>query len=278
MIPAYLYQYTTMNSALAILENKTIRFSRLDSLNDLNEGCCGEYAHLKKYVYISSWSADDRESIPMWSLYGRKNNVLDEGVRIKVPTNLFTFDEKGNLSDNLRFQKILGGWNAVFDVKTKPIKHSDLLLRMQKKYGEDAQFSSKKVVGPVKVRYLNYREYTDQYISVVENEADGKMSAFFVEKIGFEKKDDWEYENEYRFWMSYPYIKGVRGPEDLLKKDIQLTNCNSIDVYFNEKAISEMEIMLAPNFNADLVEQFLSRLKNLGFTKELLHSKLEVKI
>ena len=78
--------------------------------------------------------------------------------------------------------------------------------------------------------------------------------------------------------MSYPYIKGVRGPEDLLKKDIQLTNCNSIDVYFNEKAISEMEIMLAPNFNADLVEQFLSRLKNLGFTKELLHSKLEVKI
>jgi hypothetical protein len=45
-----------------------------------------------------------------------------------------------------------------------------------------------------------------------------------------------------------------------------------------KKAISEMEIMLAPNFNADLVEQFLSRLKNLGFTKELLHSKLEVKI
>ena len=78
--------------------------------------------------------------------------------------------------------------------------------------------------------------------------------------------------------MSYPYLKEVCGSEDLLKKDVQLTNCNSIDVFFNEKAISEMEIMLAPNFNADLVEQFQSRLKHLGFTKELLHSKLEVKI
>ena len=279
MIPAYLYQYTTMNSALAILENKTIRFTRLDSLNDLNEGCCGEYAHLKKYVYISSWSADERESIPMWSLYGRKNNTLDEGVRIKVPTNLFTFDENGNLANNLRLERILGGWNAVVDVKIKLIELSDFSLRMQEKYGENAPlFSWKKVVGPVKVRYLNYRDYTDQYTSVVENEDDGKIGTFYVEKIGFEKNDDWGYENEYRFWMSYPYLKEIRGPEDFLKKDIQMTNSNFIDVYFNEKAISEMEIMLAPNFNAVLVEQFQSRLKDLGVTKKLQHSDLDVRI
>jgi len=279
MIPAYLYQYTTMSSVLAILENKTIRFTRLDSLNDLNEGCCGEYAHLKKYVYISSWSADERESIPMWSLYGRKYNALDEGVRIKVPTNLFTFDENGNLANNLRLERILGGWNAVVDVKTKPIELSDFLLRLQTKYGENAElFYSKKVVGPVKIRYLNYRDYADKYTSVLKNGIVENLSTFFLEEIGFEKNDDWGYENEYRFWMSYPYLKEVCGSEEILKRNIPLTKCNFIDVCFNEKAISEMEIMLAPNFNAGLVEQFESRLKDLGFTKKLQYSELDVRI
>lgn len=78
--------------------------------------------------------------------------------------------------------------------------------------------------------------------------------------------------------MSYPYLKEVCGPEKILKRDFQLTKCNFIDVYFNEKAISEMEIMLAPNFNAGLVEQFQFRLKNLGFTKKLQHSDLDVRI
>lgn len=115
----------------------------------------------------------------MWSLYGRKNNTLDEGVRIKVPTNLFTFDKNENLADNLHFEKILGGWNAVFDVKTNPIELSVSSHLLQKRYGENAPlFSLKKVVGPVKVRYLNYRDYTDQYTSVVENEDDGKMFFF----------------------------------------------------------------------------------------------------
>ena len=281
MIPASLYQYTTLNSVLAILENKTIRFTRLDSLNDLNEGCCGEYAHLKKYVYISSWSADERESIPMWSLYGRdkKLNVLDQGVRIKVPTNLFTFDGNGNLANNLCLKKILGGWNAMVDVKTKPIALSDLSLQLQKQHGEDAAlFSSKKIVGPVKVRYLNYRDYVDKYTSVIKKGFVEDESTFFVEEIGFEKIDDWAYENEYRFWMSYPYLKKICGEEEFLKSEIQLTECNYIDVYFNEKAMPEMEITLAPNFNFNLIDLFKSKLEKLGFTKDLHKSALDVRI
>lgn len=278
MIPAYLYQYTTMDSVLAILENKTIRFTRLDSLNDLNEGCCGEYAHLKKYVYISSWSADERESIPMWSLYGKKDNILDEGVRIKVPTNLFTFDENGNLSNNLRLEKILDAWNVVTDVETEPIDLSDFSRHLQKKYGENASlFSTKRIVGPVKVRYLNYRDYINKYTSVLKNGIVEDLSTFFVEEIGFEKIDDWMYENEYRFWMSYPYLKEVCGKENVLKNDVPMTNCNFIDVQFNEKAIPEMEIKLAPNFSPNKKESFVEKLKRIGFTKKLQDSDLKMR-
>ena len=279
MIPAYLYQYTTMDSVLAILESKTIRFTRLDSLNDLNEGCCGEYAHLKKYVYISSWSADERESIPMWSLYGRKKDVLDEGVRIKVPTNLFTFDGDGNLADNLRLEKILGGWNAVVDVKTKPIVLSPVLRTWQEIYGDGDEFIARKqVVGPIRVNYMVNKEYIDKYSSTLRKEYLGTRNAFFPDQIGYEKADAWSYENEYRFWMRYPYMRELRGDDEALKGDIQYIEGDYIDVFFNEKAIPEMEITLAPNFNPNMIESFKSNLEKLGFSKELQKSALDVRI
>ena len=279
MIPAYLYQYTTMNSVLAILENRTIRFTRLDSLNDLNEGCCGEYAHLKKYVYVSSWSADERESIPMWSLYGRKKDVLDEGVRIKAPTNLFTFDLNGNLANLLHLERILSGWNAVVDVKTKPIALSPVLRTWQEIYGDGDEFIARKqVVGPIRVNYMVNKEYTDKYSSTLRKEYLGTRNTFFPDQIGYEKADDWSYENEYRFWMRYPYMRELRGDDEALKGDIQYIEGDYIDVFFNEKAIPEMELLLAPNFNMSKIESFKSRLKKLGFTKDLQKSALDVRI
>lgn len=38
MIPKYLYHYTNVDSLLKILQSQTIRFTRLDLLNDPYEG------------------------------------------------------------------------------------------------------------------------------------------------------------------------------------------------------------------------------------------------
>ena len=264
-----------MNSVLAILENKTIRFARLDSLNDLNEGCCGEYAHLKKYVYVSSWSADERESIPMWSLYGRKNGVPDEGVRIKVPTNLFTFDEYGELKEELPLKRVCNQWNVVTDVNTKEIKLSDN-VRNVKRY-EKSVFA-KRVIGPVKINYLPFWEYKVKYTPFPKLGDIQENSSFYPNRIGYEKVDDWSYENEYRFVMRYPNVQEISGSLNNLKKDIEFTKDQYIDVIFNEKSIPEMEITLAPNFNSDLIDSFKINLEKLGFTKDLQKSALDVRI
>jgi len=281
MIPAYLYQYTSMNSVLAILENKTIRFTRLDSLNDLNEGCCGEYAHLKKYVYISSWSADERESIPMWSLYGRdkKENVLDQGVRIKVPTNLFTFDGNGGLKEELALNKVLNNWNVVTEVKTKDIElGEDVKEKLKDADLNDYHFTRKEVVGPVKVDYISFANYADRYSGILKPGQHPGFYSFFPKDVGYEKVDDWAYENEYRFWMQYPYCKQIYGSGGVLKNDVSFTKYPYIDVFYNEKAIPEMEIMLAPNFNVSLVETFKSELEKRGFLKVLQKSALDVRM
>lgn len=279
MIPAYLYQYTTMNSVLAILENKTIRFTRLDALNDFNEGCCGEYAHLKKYVYVSSWSADERESIPMWSLYGRKSGVPDEGVRIKVPTNLFTFDENGGLKEELSLKKVLNKWNVVMEVSTKDIEPGeDLEEKLKNADYKDDFFTRKEVIGPVKVDYVPVANYIDRYSGPLMPDEYPGFYTFKPKDIGYEKVDDWSYENEYRFWMQYPYYKEIYGSDDVLKDDLSFNKKSYIDVFYNEMAISEIELLLAPNFNKNLLESFKLELEKRGFTKELRKSALDVRI
>lgn len=281
MIPAYLYQYTTLDSVLAILENKTIRFTRLDSLNDLNEGCCGEYAHLKKFVYISSWSADERESIPMWSLYGRDKmgKILDQGVRIKVPTNLFTFDENGGLKEELTLKKVLNNWNVVTEVQTKDINLSEDVKEKLADVDFNADFFKRKeVFGPVKVDYTPFANYVGRYSAPLKPIQHPGFYSFDPKGIGYEKVDDWAYENEYRFWMRYPYCKEIAGTGEVLKNDLSFTKEPYIDVFYNEKAIPEMELQLAPNFNINLVKTFESDLEKRGFTKELRKSALDVRI
>lgn len=279
MIPAYLYQYTTMNSVLSILENRTIRFTRLDSLNDLNEGCCGEYAHLKKYVYISSWSADERESIPMWSLYGRKKDVFDEGVRIKVPTNLFTFDGDGGLKEELSLKMVLNKWNVVTEVSTKDIEPGeDLEEKLWNAEYKDDFFTRKEVIGPVKVDYLPLANYIDRYSGPLTPDQNPGFYSFKPKGVGYEKVDNWAYENEYRFWMQYPYYNEIYGSNEVLKNDLSFNKKSYIDVFYNEKAIPEMELQLAPNFNISKIESFKSKLEKLGFTKDLQKSALDVRI
>lgn len=275
MIPMFLYHYTTMESVLAILRNKTIRFTRLDSLNDLNEGCCGEYAHLKKYVYVSSWSADERESIPMWSLYGKKGDVLDEGVRIKVPSNLFSFDEDGNLRDDLKIEKMLGGWNVLTDVKTKPIKKTEGVINSER---SKEFFEKVKVIGPMKMFYIPFLEYREKYTDVLKPEIPQNIFSFSPQEIGYEKVDDWAYENEYRFLIHYPNFPKILGGKEALKKEFDFTEEPFIDVYFNKNAIPEMEIKLAPRFNESKIDAFKKELKKLGFTKDLQKSALNVRV
>lgn len=281
MLPDYLYHYTTKESVLSILKNKTIRFRRLDALNDLIEGCCKKYAPMKKYVFISSWCADKRESIPMWSMYGQKGNISDEGVRIKVPSNIFTKDSNGNMKSELCLKKILGKWNVVNDVETKKIEIAEVTKHLLKNVDESSDlFSKKEVVGPVKVEYIPVDEYLEKYgsPSIVKKSNNYDSYSFYFEEIGHEKVDDWSYENEYRFWMTYPYVKEIRGELVFLEQDVSFTVRDYIDVYYNEKAIAEMEILLGPNFNSDKESQFREDLMALGFTKELQRSRLQVRL
>ena len=65
---------------LLILKNKTLAFNSLQNVDDLEECESKDIQQIGKICYVSCWTDDASESIPMWKMY--TPNM--QGVRIKL--------------------------------------------------------------------------------------------------------------------------------------------------------------------------------------------------
>ena len=88
-VPEYLYHYTTINSLAMILSTKSFRFTRLNNLNDPKEGVTSDINGSEEMIYCSSWTAHEKDTIPLWKMY---TNLI--GVRLRMPVNMFCGDNR----------------------------------------------------------------------------------------------------------------------------------------------------------------------------------------
>ena len=77
--PDYLYHYTSIETLALILHNRTFSLNSLDHMDDLQKKEASDIKNIGQFCYVSSWTDDETESIPMLNMY----SSLDSGVRIK---------------------------------------------------------------------------------------------------------------------------------------------------------------------------------------------------
>lgn len=68
-----IHHYTNIDVLALILKNRTLRFTRLDQVDDKEESnfvCNG--VNLGPYTFISCWTESKEESIPMWKMYTKE--------------------------------------------------------------------------------------------------------------------------------------------------------------------------------------------------------------
>lgn len=95
--PAVLYHYTSLDTLAMILHNRTIRFSRLDKVDDPQEQRSADSQNLGKMKLVSCWTSSDEESIPMWREYAG----AECGVRIQMKSYPFKQYSVSNDSLNM---------------------------------------------------------------------------------------------------------------------------------------------------------------------------------
>ena len=88
-VTTLIHHYTNINTLALILKHKTIRFNRLDRVDDISEAqSFGKY-NLAKYLFVSCWTDSATESIPQWHMYTTVWRELDSpSPRNSSTTNL----------------------------------------------------------------------------------------------------------------------------------------------------------------------------------------------
>jgi hypothetical protein len=248
VLPMHYYHYTSIERLALILNNRTIRFSRTDFVNDLEEINVLDRPEIKTSVFISCWSSDKNESIPMWNLYG--NNL--RGIRIKLKSPIFE------------------GSSAPSEVKDHEC--NIMVLKNLKNFiGRENDYEwVKYLFGPIQVEYRS-----DTKVLV-----NGSDNSLIVKNIGTIKPNHWGFEKEYRFLALANHVWNSSSNSFEIKKAPYYSEVVSkfIDIQIDEEIFDEIEVLLGPSCTEAehiIVESLLNKYTKNGV---ILKSKLKDKI
>ena len=95
----HLYHYTSIENLLLILKTKSICFSSLENVDDMEEMETEDLKNFGRFYYVSCWNKSSKESIPLWTMYSQDM----KGVRIELP--IFPFEKFSYNADEYYFKE-----------------------------------------------------------------------------------------------------------------------------------------------------------------------------
>lgn len=197
----YLYHYTNLSSLESILMNRTIRLNSLANMDDLQEKETADVKELGRFVFVSSWTDESKESIPMWKMYA----TMDAGVRIALPPNPF----KRKQTDGTRFAEVLGSHNVSDNGETKVDTFLDMSILAEKHC-----FSPEAWTGDI-LKQVEYVDDTTLLVpQVIQRDAEGTSIQFG--KLGYHKSTHWSFESEWRYRMTFIPFNWDANPQYML--------------------------------------------------------------
>lgn len=263
----YLYHYTSVDSLALILKNKTIRLNPLDKMDDLQEQKTSDIQNFGKYFFVSSWTSEEEESIPMWKMYTSPQS----GVRIKLRKNPFV----RNKTRGEDVEKVLP--NKAMNQESRDFVHDTFLnLAEIMKLGI---FSPQAWSGDIlyKVVYTTDKTLLEpQVLKVTE-----KGTSISFAELGRYKNKHWEFQKEWRYLMSFLPMNFQLAPQKMHEDVLKTANSivcgtgvlpiNYYDLHIDEKCFKEMEITPSPQMNSGyrvLLENLVEKYNPTAVIKE----------
>ena len=253
----YLYHYTNIETLALILKNRTIRFNSLDRMDDLQEQQTADVKNIGQFCYISSWTDDSTESIPMWNMYAS----LNQGVRIKLRKNPFK-TYKNYAKDLEKFQFITTSESD----DSLPIYTNIPLVEMFDKGFYTAQIMKDDLLYKV--------EYTSDKNKLYPRILNDNAESFTLEigLLGKYKNIHWKFQNEWRYILNIvplnlnqPVAKSIQDfllIANKMRLGLEKQPFPYYDMTISDEAFNEMEITLSPaisNGNRVIVENLIEK-------------------
>ena len=248
--PAFLYHYTDVDKLALILSNETIRFNSLINMDDKQEQMSRDKQNFGRFVFVSSWTDDEKESIPMWRMYTSKGR----GVRIKLPANPFrTYEFTGadltkmhSLPPSLNFTNGTTPFRSIIPISELFVKDYHFF-----NYPENRQL--------IKVEYTDDLSLLKPKLLTIA-EYGGSINTSL---LGRYKNSYWKFQNEWRYRLEF-FPLNMKELSKLSEVEIREKNTKLLeelnsgmvsmpfdyyDLEIDDIAFEKMEVMLAPDIS-----------------------------
>ena len=223
-----IYHYTTYESLICILKNKSFRLSRMDLLNDKAEQKLGRTdVHTKNYIMSFT---RDKEYVSMWAMYGKPS-----GIKIRLDFSRKLFAEA--INDNFFFDSLKSKKICLYSSKSPEMfTKKDFLI-------SDVVYFDKKT------QELRHNENAFKNILAEKTVVD--------EMTGFIKYDVWEFERETRLrvQMYNSYQNQIIGEDDVPKY---------VFAGINDELIKDFHITFNPWISAEMKEEIQKSINSLA--------------
>lgn len=240
--PAVLYHYASLDTLALILHNRTIRFSRLDKVDDPQEQRSADSQNLGKMKLVSCWTSSNEESIPMWREYAG----AECGVRIQMKSHPFKrYSVSTESLSKLSSDAVLNTPGGKFDGLQLPLEDF-----WDKKYHFKEMARS--------VEMLHEVQYTKDksllFPEVIRSCGNGWVEAD-LSALGIRKATAWSYQREWRYVLTaVPVgIASIEGDVEAVKRatEVILDRCDPeipsfYDLIISDEAFSSMKIVVSP--------------------------------
>jgi len=232
-----IHHYTSIKNLALILSSKKLRFNRLDNVDDLKE-IDGLPSGFGTYIFISCWTDEEEESIPLWKMYTENMR----GVRISFPVKMF--------NEYLIKAGDYGNHGLGADMYS-PLTYKQIVTEKYwviNVFSNDSSFFKKVIYDD------NYPQFYKR--SFIITDTGLKIQNMF--SLGAYKKEIWRFQNECRFTLyigpflplNHPLINGSRKNQFDFFSQAFINNIPNeiefIDVDLNIDVIDNIYLRLGP--------------------------------
>ncbi len=180
----YLYHYTNVSSLAMIFQNQNIKFNPLTVLDDSEEEIVKDKQRFGKYCFVSSWTDEKNESIPMWNMY----TDLSDGVRIRLPKYPFQeyFLNISHLNKDSNYNVTGNGFYTI--IPPDEFINQNYFLST---YNQSQT-----------LKKVNYTNKEDKLCPIIKSTLNGNTVVEFS-KLGINKNEFWSFQSEWRYILNF---------------------------------------------------------------------------
>lgn len=269
-----IYHYTSIDVLAMILSTCSIKFNRLDRVDDLEECVESNNVHLGQYVFVSCWTEEKEESIPLWKMYSGSNH----GVRIAL--DLTMFEDNGS-KDITMPNGLLANYCHFSGIADADDPNKDYYVIPCLTINNNFFYS--------RVEYVHdINEKTKDAYKLTVGEGNQAITNIAFGEVGKYKNERWQFQKESRFRLIIlPVNISNCIPQEvgtLVLNAIHQSKPVSLKEYFlnlRQEVLDNIEVTLHPNSSDSdriIVEALCSKYaKNAAIYDSRLRGKVNLK-